>query len=151
MARAAKAAVLRTPNTGWKWWHGMLGGMLLMVSPGAALLLAALAAPVLLVLVADTTPRRALTRTVTLFCVAGAIDPLRVFLSMDHDLAAAMELLTHPATILLAWTAAACGWLLDEISGLCATLLTKMKAAGRAKALEAELMAMRAEWEIGPT
>ncbi len=150
MARAARASTLPAPNAGWKWWHGMLGGMLLMVSPGAALLLIALAAPVLLVLVADVTPRRTLTRTVTLFCAAGAVDPLRAFLSMGHELATAMELLTHPSIILLAWTATGCGWLLDEMCGLCATLLTRMQLAARNKALEAELLAVRAEWEIGP-
>ncbi len=149
MARVARTAP-RAPGAGWKWWHGMLGGMLLMVSPGAALLLAALAAPVLLVLVADTTPRRALSRTVTLFCIAGAVDPLRAFLSMSHDLDAAMQLLIRPATILLAWAAAGCGWLLDETCNLSATLLTRMKLAGRVKALETELLTVRAEWELGP-
>ena len=150
MARTARPAGLRVPSAGWKWWHGMLGGMLLMVSPGAALLLIALAAPVLLVLVADITPRRTLTRTVMLFCAAGAVDPARAFLATDHDLATAMDLLAHPTTILLAWAAAGSGWLLDEICGLFATLLTRMKLAGRSKALEAELLAVRAEWEIGP-
>ncbi len=150
MARAAKAAALRLPATGWKWWHGMLGGMLLMLSPGAALLLVALAAPVLLVLVADTTPRRTLTRTVMLFCAAGALDPLRALLSMGPDLGTALELLAHPATILLAWGAAGCGWLLDEMCGLTAILLTRMSLTGRGRALEAELLKLRAEWELGP-
>ena len=151
MARAAKVAGLGATSAGWKWWHGMLGGMLLMVSPGAALLLVALAAPVLLVLVGDVTPRRALTRTVMLFCAAGAIDPLRAFLTMGHDLATATDLLARPTTILLAWAAAGCGWLLDESCGLCTTLLEKMKMARRSKALEAELLAVRIEWEIGST
>ncbi len=149
MARQANAAALRAPRAGWKWWHGMLGGMLLMVSPATALLLAALAAPVLLVLVADTTPRRTLTRTVMLFCVAGAIDPLRVFLSMGHDLGTAVELLARPATLLLAWAAAGCGWLLDEACSLGATLLTRMKLASQGRTLEGELTALRAEWELG--
>ncbi len=150
MARIAKAAALRAPRTGWKWWHGMLGGMLLMVSPGAALLLTALAAPVLLVLVADTTPRRTLTRTVGLFCAAGSLDSLRAFLSTSHDLDAAITLLTYPTTMLLAWAAAGCGWVLDEMCGLCAGLLTKLSLASRGKALEAELLQVRAEWELGP-
>ncbi len=150
MARLATAATLRAPRAGWKWWHGMLAGMLLMVSPGIALLLAALSAPVLLVLIADTTPRRTLTRTVALFCAAGAIDPLRAFLSMGHDVVAAVELLAHPTVMLLAWAAAGCGWLLDEACSLGATLFTRVKLTSEGKALEAELMAVRAEWEFGP-
>ena len=64
-ARAARAGKLaRSGSTGWKWWQGMLGGMLLMLSPGAAMLLLALSAPVLLVMIADSTPRRVVTRTV---------------------------------------------------------------------------------------
>ncbi len=142
----ARAPALRAPAAGWRWWHGMLAGMLLMLSPGAAVLLTVLAAPVLLVLVADTTPGRAVTRTVMLFCIAGALVPLRSFLSMGHDMATAAELLATPGTLLLPWSAAGCGWLLDEACGLTATLISRRRSTSRQRSLEAELLALRAEW-----
>ena len=126
----------------------MLGGMLLMISPAAALLVAVLAAPTILVVLADTTPHRTLTRTVILFSLAGAIEPLRAFLLSGHDMAASFAILARPAGVMMAWLSGGCGWLLNELFCLGATLMTNMRHAGRRAALEAMLLDVRQEWTL---
>lgn len=126
----------------------MLGGMLLMLSPGAAMLLLTLSAPVLLVMAADTTRKRMLTRTVILFSVAGAIEPARLFVMTGHDIGAALDILTRPTTVLFVWLCAGSGWLLNELCCLVATLVTSLKLAARQKAFEAMLLQIRTEWEL---
>jgi hypothetical protein len=148
MARAAKAKPARIRSAGWKWWQGMLGGMLLMLSPGAAVLLLALSAPALLVMIADITPKRVLTRTVILFSLAGAIEPVRAFLMSGHDIAAALDILMRPTTVLFAWLCAGCGWLLNELSCLIAAFTMNLRLAARKAALEAMLLQVRTEWEL---
>ncbi len=160
MARAAKARHARagrpTPSgstgrlgsTGWKWWQGMLGGMLLMLSPGAAMLLVALSAPVLLVMIADSTPRRVVTRTVILFSLAGAVEPARAFVMMGHDVAAAVEILMRSTDVLLAWLGAGCGWVLNELFCLVATFVTGLRLSARRATLETMLLQVRTEWEL---
>jgi len=148
MARVAKAKRAAASSTGWKWWQGMLGGMLLMLSPGAAMLLLALSAPALLVLVADNTQKRVLTRTVILFSIAGSIEPLRVFVTTGHDIGTAFDILLRPTTLLFAWLCAGSGWLLNEMSCLAATFIAGMRLAARRNSLEALLLEIRTEWEL---
>lgn len=154
MARAAKARPARagkparSGSTGWKWWQGMLGGMLLMLSPGAAMLLLALSAPVLLVMIADRTPRRVVTRTVILFSLAGAVEPARAFVMMGHDIAAAAEILMRSTDVLLAWLGAGCGWVLNELFCLIATFVTGLRLSARRTTLETMLLQIRTEWEL---
>ena len=148
MARAAKASPARSASSGWKWWQGMLGGMLLMVSPGAAMLLLVLSAPALLVMIADRTPRRVVTRTVILFSLAGAVEPVRAFLMTGHDIAAALDILIRSTDVPLAWLAAGCGWVLNELSCLIAAFLTGLRLSARKAALEAMLLEVRTEWGL---
>lgn len=148
MARVAKARRAGTSTPVWKWWQGMLGGMLLMLSPGAAMLLLALSAPALLVLAADNTRKRILTRTVILFSIAGSIGSLRVFVTTGHDTATAFDILLRPTTLLLAWLCAGSGWLLNEIFCLAATFVAGMRLAARRNLLETRLLEIRTEWEL---
>ena len=148
MARAAKVRIARAGSGGWKWWQGMLGGMLLMVSPGAAMLLLALSAPALLVMIADTTPRRVVTRTVVLFSLAGAVEPARAFVMGGHDIAVALDILMRPTDMLLAWLAAGCGWVLNELFCLVATFVTSLRLSARKASLEAMLLEVRTEWGL---
>jgi hypothetical protein len=147
MARAA-AKRIRSGNPGWKWWQGVLAGILLMLSPGAALLLLPLAAPALLVSVADTARARTLTRTVALFSVAGAIEPLRAFLAAGHDLQAAFDILTRPATIPFGWLCAGFGWLVSEAFCLIAAYFSNARLATRKAALETMMRQIRTEWDF---
>ncbi len=126
----------------------MLGGMLLMLSPGSAMLLLTLSAPALLVMIADTTPRRMLTRTVILFSIAASIEPIRLFLSTGHDINASFEVLTRPTTVLFVWLCAGSGWLTTELFCLIATFVAGLKMAAARKAQEALLLQIRTEWQL---
>lgn len=126
----------------------MLGGMLLMLSPGAAMLLVTLSAPALLVMIADGTPRRVVTRTVILFSLAGAVEPVRAFLMTGHDIAAALDILVRATDVPLAWLAAGCGWVLNELFCLIATFVTGLRLSTRRAALEAMLLQVRTEWGL---
>ncbi|WP_428393378.1 hypothetical protein [Lichenicoccus sp.] len=155
MARAAKAGATRRATRpqgqqGWKWWHGMAAGMLLMLSPATALLLAALAAPVVFAIVADTTHRHTLSRTIGLFVLAGAIGPLQAYATCSYDMTAAVKILSRPTTIPLTWMMGGCGWLVDEVCCLGAAFIATMRLAARKKALEAALSEICKEWEISP-
>ena len=161
MARGAKAGTApaaarprkqrgRQGQQGWKWWHGMAAGMLLMLSPGTALLLAALAAPLVLTMVADTTHRHTLSRTIGLFTLAGAIGPLQAYATGSYDMIAALKVLSRPETIPVTWMMGGCGWLVDEVFCLCASFIATIHLAARKKALEASLSEICKEWEISP-
>src|SRR6195952_1931286 len=148
MARAAKLKRVRAGSAGWKWWQGMLGGMLLMLSPGSAMLLLPLSAPALLVAIADTSPRRMLTRTVILFSVAGAIEPVRAFIVTGHDIAAGLTILARPTTVLFVWLCAGSGWLVNEFFCLIAIFATGLKLSARRNAQEALLLQIRTDWGL---
>ena len=147
--KRALARKARAPSaTGWKWWHGMAAGMVLMLSPGTALLVAFMAAPCLLMLVADTSPGRAVARIVLLFSLAGAVGPAHALLTEGHDMQAALRIATRPGTVPLVWLLAACGWLVNEGCCVTGTFLTNRRLAARRQALEALLRDIRAEWQI---
>ena len=140
-----------TKAAGWRWWQGMLFGILLMVSPGGLLLLMALSAPVLLCLVCETARGRPLTRTVTIFTLAGAIEPVRSFLFSSHTLADSVDVLARIGSLPLTWTGAAAGWLVNEASCVAAVWMTDLRLAGRRREIEARLAALRTEWSLPAT
>ncbi len=148
MRRSSGVSEGAPSRAGWKWWHGMAAGMLLMLSPGTALIVAVLAAPCLFMLVADTSPGRAVTRTVLLFSLAGAIEPFRALVTGGHDMQAAMQILTRPGTVPLVWLLAACGWLINEGCCLSAAFITERRLAARRRALELLLRETCAEWQL---
>lgn len=148
-AGGTKAAGAKGPRAaGWRWWQGMAAGILLTVSPGAALLVLALGAPIILVMVGDAAPGRPLTRIVILFTIAGSVETLRLFLLGPHDLASSVELLSRLGSLPLAWTAAAAGWLTHEAACLSALWVTDLRVARRQRSLEGELATLRAEWSL---
>ena len=128
----------------------MAAGMLLMLSPGTAMLLVALAAPVVFALVAETTHRHTLSRTVGLFALAGAIGPLQAYATSSYDMSAAIKILSRPATIPVTWMMGGCGWLVDEVCCLGGAFIANIRLAARKKALEAALSEIYKEWEISP-
>ncbi|WP_428375414.1 hypothetical protein [Lichenicoccus sp.] len=148
MSRKAKQARQPHKVAGWRWWQGMAAGVLLTVSPGAALLLLALGAPIILALVGENVPGRPLTRTVALFTAAGSVETLRLFLLGPHDLATSVELLARLGSLPLAWTAAATGWLSNEAACVTARWITDLRVARRQRAVEGVLAALRTEWSL---
>ena len=150
MTRSADAQGLSSARVrgGWKWWHGMAAGMVLMLSPGVAVVLVVLAAPVLFVLISDRSSSRSVGRTIALFSLAGAIEPVRALVTDGHDLQTAIQILCRPRTIPLAWLLAGCGWLADEVFCQVAIWTTNMRVAARRKMLETLMAELRQEWQI---
>lgn len=133
---------------GWKWWHGMIAGMLLMLSPASALLLLGLLAPALLAGVSDSTPGRVLTRTVLLFALAASLDPMRACVAQGATLQAAIRILSQPGTLAAVWLCGGCGWMLNELLCGGADFITRRKLASRREALEARLLEIKQEWSL---
>nr|WP_321985382.1 hypothetical protein [uncultured Lichenicoccus sp.] len=148
MSRKAKPAKKPHKASGWRWWQGMAAGVVLAVSPGAALLLLVLGAPIILSMAGEDAPGRPLTRTVALFTAAGSVETLRLFLMGPHDLASTLELLPRLGGLPLAWTAAATGWFANEAACITARWITELRVARRQRFIEGELAALKAEWSL---
>ncbi len=151
MSRKGGPADKPARASGWRWWQGMAAGVVLTVSPGAALVLLGLGAPIILSMVGEDVPGRPLTRTVAVFTVAGSIDTLRLFLIGSHDLATSVDLLSRLGGLPLAWTAAAAGWLVNEAACITARWITDLRVARRRRSAEEQLATLRTEWSLPDT
>jgi len=112
--------------------------------------LAVLLAPALLAVFLDRDPGRPTARCVVLCALAACIAPLRTFWAEGHGMEAATALVSDPATLGTAWSAAAGGWLLAELTPLAVRLA--LEASGRLQSarLRAERARLAEEWSPEP-
>ena len=122
------------------WLSGLACGMLAMVTPGIALVAVGLLAPGIVALRLDREPGRPLARGVLTCGLAACVQPVITLWNTGQSFATAVAIVTDPATIGFAWSAAAGGWLLTQIAPLAVRAALEATALTRA----ARLRAMRA-------
>ena len=141
-ARAAKGSLL--------WMQGLACGALLTFAAPTALVLATLLAPALACLLGERAAPRTAARAVTLCCAAAALAPLWHLWMRNDRMDAALDTLSNPLTLVIAWGAGACAWALCQVVPVVVCTAWDARAAARARTLEAELTRTREEWELPP-
>jgi hypothetical protein len=111
-----------------------------------ALLLGVLLAPALLASVLDREPGRPRARSIALCSMAASVKPLRTLWTAGHTLGTATALLGNVEVVGLAWSAAAAGWLLAEVTPVAVRAALEALAITRAARLRAEKSKLTAAW-----
>jgi hypothetical protein len=113
-----------------------------------ALLLGVLLAPALLAVVLDHQPGRPRARSIALCSMAAAVDPLRTLWTTGHTIATATALLGNLRIVGMAWSAAAAGWLLAEITPIAVRAALEGLGIARAARLRAERAKLVEIWGL---
>jgi hypothetical protein len=132
------------------WLQGLLCGAVVTLATPTALLLGVLLGPALLALLCDRQPGRPKARSIALCSMAASIDPLRTLWVAGHSMSAAMALLGNTQIIVVAWSAAATGWLLAEIIPVAVRAALEALSISRAARLRAARAALIEEWGLDP-
>ena len=148
MTAPARTAQAAAPKGSLVWAQGMVCGALLAFATPTALVLGVLLAPALACFVGERAQGRTMARGVALCCGAATVSPLWHLWHGGNSVGAALELLSDPLCLVLAWGAGACAWALCQVLPVVVRTTWEMRMAARAKAIEAELVACREEWDL---
>ncbi len=148
MTAPAKAAQAAAPKSSLMWVQGMVCGALLAFATPTAVMLGVLLAPALACVVGEPAQGRTMARGVALCCGAAAIAPVWHLWHGGNSMGTALELLSSPLCLVLAWGAGACAWALCQVLPVVVRTTWEMRMAARAKAVEVELAACRDEWDL---
>jgi hypothetical protein len=107
--------------------------------------------PALLAVVLEREPGRPLTRTLLLFGIAGAWDPIAAFWQARSVNDVDWSAILGGRPLALAWLAQAAGCLLAEGAGLGFVLLADRESERIKAACQAEIAALRTEWSLTET
>lgn len=154
----AKQKIPATPNVVARprqrsliWLQGLLCGAMVTLATPTALLVGVLLAPALVAVALDHEPGRPRARSIALCGMAAAVGPLRTLWTTSHSLATATALLGDVRVIGTAWSAAAAGWLLAEITPIAVRAVLEALGLGRAARLRAERARLAETWGLdGP-
>ncbi len=136
-----------TPGGAGLWWAGLGCGATLVLSPGTAILVAVLVAPVLLVaILPEDGPGRRVALASLLFGLAGSVPALRQLWNDGATVEAALAIIHQPMALLTAWVAVLAGWFTSEIAGIVLRLIADMSAAAKRRSCTAALAALEEEW-----
>ena len=129
------------------WWGGLGCGAVVVLSPGTALLLLSLLAPVLLLALLPEEGRGGrIVRAGLLFGLAAGIQPLRALWDGGGSIGVAGALVRQPAILFTAWTAIAASWFIGEAACIVLRLAADVAAAGKRRSLTAAVTALEEEW-----
>ena len=129
------------------WWGGLGCGAVVVLSPGSALLLLSLLAPVLLLaLLPEEGPGGRIMRAGLLFGLAAGIHPLRALWDGGGSIGVAAVLVRQPAILFTAWTAIAASWFIGEVAGIILRLAADVAAAAQRRSLTAAVTKLEEEW-----
>jgi hypothetical protein len=132
------------------WLQGLLCGALVTLATPTALLLGVLLGPALLALLLDRQPGRPKGRSVALFAMAAAVNPLRILWASGHSIAIASSILANPRVLGIAWSAAATGWLLAEITPIGVRVVQESLLRSHAARLRTARARLVEEWGFEP-
>ncbi len=137
---AAKGSVL--------WIQGLACGALLTFATPTALLLATLLAPAIACALGEKNTAGSSTRAVSLCCAAAALSPLWHLWMRGDSMEAALDALSDPLTLVIAWGAGACAWALCQVVPVILRTAWDASEATRARIMQAELASTREEWDL---
>jgi len=118
--------------------------------PGIATVAAGLLVPGIVALRLDREPGRPVARTVLTCGLAGCVHPVITFWNTGQSFDAAMAIVTDPAAIGVAWSAAAAGWLLTQLAPLAVRAVLEATALARSTRLRAARSRIAESWGLDP-
>jgi hypothetical protein len=130
------------------WLQGLLCGAMATLATPTALLLGVLLGPALLAILLDHEPGRPRARSIALFSMAVAVDPLRTLWTAGHSMATATALLGNLQLLGTAWSAAAAGWLLAEMTPIAVRAGLEALDIAHAARLRAERAKLVEAWGL---
>jgi hypothetical protein len=130
------------------WLSGLACGVLAAIAPGIATLAIWLLAPGVVALKLDQEPGRPVARTVLTCGLAGCVHPVITLWNAGQSFTAAVAIVTDPATIGIAWSAAAAGWLLTQIAPLAVRAALEAVALARSTRLRAARSRIADAWGL---
>ena len=107
----AAAAQSQTRGTKFMWWAIIIGGMM-MASLSSMMILLFGMLPTLVAYIIDRSPRNYAMYCVGGMNLSGVFPYLLELWTGNHDIDAAIEILTNPASLLVMYAAAGFGWML---------------------------------------
>jgi hypothetical protein len=130
------------------WLSGLACGVLAALVPGIAAVAAGLLAPGLAALKFDREPGRPVARTVLTCGLAGCVHPVITLWNTGQSFDTAIAIVTDPTTIGIAWSAAAAGWLLTQITPLAVRAALEGVALARSTRLRAARSRIAEAWGL---
>jgi hypothetical protein len=149
-AAAAQAAARPPRQHSLIWLQGLLCGAMVTLATPTALLLGVLLGPALLAILLDHEPGRPRARSIALCSMAAAVDPLRTLWTSGHTVATATGLLSNWQILGTAWSAAAAGWLLAEVTPIAVRTALEALSMARSARLRAERARLVDAWGLEP-
>ena len=137
-----------SPQRSLVWLQGLLCGAMAALATPTALLLAVLLGPAFAAIGMDHDPGRPRARAITLCSLAAVVEPLRILWTTGHTMTTAMALLGSPPVIVLAWSAAAVGWLFAELAPIVARTALDALSLARATRLRADRARLVEAWGL---
>ena len=129
------------------WIQGLACGTLLTFATPTALVLATLLAPAIACYLGEKTSGSS-ARAVTLCCAAASLSPLWHLWMLNDSMDAALDALSNPVTLIVAWGAGACAWALCQVVPVVLRTAWDAREMARARAIEDELARTREEWDL---
>src|SRR5580658_2942277 len=114
------------------WLSGLACGVLAAILPGIATVAAGLLAPGVVALRLDREPGRPVARTVLTCGLAGCVHPVITLWNTGQSFDTAIAIVSDPATVGIAWCAAAAGWLLTQLAPLIVRAVLEAGSLARA-------------------
>jgi len=130
------------------WLQGLLCGAMVTLATPTALLLGVLLGPALVAVLLDHEPGRPRVRSIALCSMAAAVEPLRTLWRTGHSLTTATTVLGDYRVIAIAWSAAAAGWLLAEVTPIAVRAVLETAGIARAARLRAERARLAETWGL---
>ena len=130
------------------WLSGMACGGVAVLLPGLAAMVLALLAPGLVALKLDTEPGRPIARTVLTCGLTGCVHPILTLWNTGPSVDTALAIGTDPATLGIAWSAAAAGWLATQIAPLIVRTILEAAALARATRLKLLRDRIAEAWDL---
>lgn len=132
--------------TGFKWWHGLILGLLLAYVPGSLLVGGILLLPLVVLHFVDPDADRQRMMIVLFYLGAVMVHPLRAAWLAHGDWQTCVQQITQPLTLILDWMAVGVAWLVAEASAIGARLWYADYARRERRAIEKRITALRDEW-----
>lgn len=149
MAKAASAGEARRPSRRGKWLFWALGlgtGIALGVALPTGILLLVGLLPAAASFAADAHPDKTTARPVLWLNLAGLLPALKTLWLNGHDMRGLAAVLGDPATLSLAYGAAAFGFALARTMPYAVLVVLEARAAATLRLLEARQEELRAAW-----
>ncbi|AQS91336.1 MULTISPECIES: hypothetical protein [Gluconobacter] len=142
--RQAEAGMLRAP--GFRWWHGIIIGLMLSYVPGSLLVAGVLLLPLVALKLFDPNADGQRLMIVLFYVGAVMVRPLHEAWAANGDWETCIAQITQPVTLALDWLAAGAAWLVAEASAIGGRLWNAEVARRERKSIEKRIAYLQKEW-----